>query len=89
MIRMGEDRLTSALESIGGLPRKRAESMNYVLAVSDGVIVAVYRPVRWMESKVMPGRLEFEGEKVREGDLVGMDVSSMFAGRSNPVKYIE
>lgn len=42
-----------------------------------------------MESKVMPGRLEFEGEKVREGDLVGMDVSSMFAGRSNPVKYIE
>ena len=37
--------------------------MNYVLAVSDGVIVAVYRPVRWMESKVMPGRLEFEGEK--------------------------
>lgn len=69
--------------------KKRAESMNYVLAVSDGVIVAVYRPVRWMESKVMPGRLEFEGEKVREGDLVGMDVSSMFAGRSNPVKYIE
>ena len=69
--------------------KKRAESMNYVLAVSDGVIVAVYRPVRWMESKVMPGRLEFEGEKVREGDLVGMDVSSMFTGRSNPVKYIE
>ena len=37
---------------------------------------------------VAPGRFEFEGEKVREGDFVGKDVTSLFAGRSNPVKYL-
>lgn len=68
--------------------KKRVESINYVLAVSDGIIVAVYKPVRWVESKVAPGRFEFEGEKVREGDFVGKDVTSLFAGRSNPVKYL-
>lgn len=68
--------------------KKKAESIQYVVAVSDGVIVAIYRPVKWNESKDMPGRLEFEGEKVREGQLVGMDVTSIFAGHSNPVKYI-
>ena len=41
-----------------------------------------------VESKVAPGRFEFEGEKVREGDFVGKDVTSLFAGRSNPVKYL-
>ena len=68
--------------------KKRAESINYVLAVSEGVIVAVYKPVRWVESKVAPRRFEFEGEKVREGDFVGKDVTNLFAGRSNPVKYL-
>lgn len=67
--------------------KKRVESIDYVLAVSEGIIVGVYRPVRWVESKVAPGRFEFEGEKVREGDFVGKDVTSLFAGRSNPVKY--
>lgn len=68
--------------------KKRVESIDYVLAVSEGIIVGVYRPVRWVESKVAPGRFEFEGEKVREGNFVGRDVTSLFAGRSNPVKYL-
>lgn len=67
---------------------KRAESVDFVLAISDGKPVAVYRPVRWVASS-QPGKYEFEGEKVRENPLAGVNAESVFAGRSNPVRYFD
>lgn len=67
---------------------KRAESVDFVLAISDGKPVAVYRPVRWGASS-QPGKYEFEGEKVRENPLAGVNAESVFAGRSNPVRYFD
>ncbi len=68
---------------------KRAESVDYVLAISEGKAVALYRPVRWIPSAGEPGKYEFEGEKVRENPMAGVNVESVFAGRSNPVKYFD
>lgn len=68
---------------------KRAESVDFVLAISDGKPVAVYRPVRWVASSVEPGKYEFEGEKVRENPLAGVNAESVFAGRSNPIRYFD
>lgn len=53
---------TSARENIA-LSKKRAEDVDYVIAVADGRVVGIYRPKNWSASKEVPGKFEFEGRK--------------------------
>lgn len=71
------------------LSKKRAEGVDYVIAVADGRVVGIYRPKNWSASKEVPGKFEFEGEKIRENPIAAADALWVFAGRSNPVRYMD
>lgn len=71
------------------LSKKRAEDVDYVIAVADGRVVGIYRPKSWSASKEVPGKFEFEGEKIRENPVAVADALWVFAGRSNPVRYMD
>ncbi len=45
---------------------QRAEKANIVLAIYQGIVVAVFKPRIWYETKyhLYPGRWEFEGEQI-------------------------
>ncbi|WP_418551471.1 hypothetical protein [Prevotella sp.] len=72
---------------VSGLRVKKAE---YVFAVSDGLIIGVYRPLRWYitDSKKYEGRWEFEGEALTDSPYLDKSVGNLFYHKRNSVAYV-
>lgn len=45
------------------LSKKRAEGVDYVIAVADGRVVGIYRPKSWSASKEVPGNSNLKAKK--------------------------
>lgn len=69
---------------------ERAQHATHVLAVINGVVEAVFIPVRWYYSKVegKEHRIEFEGKEDIESHYIGKCVQEYYGHSANPVKYI-
>ena len=69
----------------------KAQSADYVLAVYEGIVRAVFKPYNWYEvkePKLFAGtRYAFEGEEVLNSPYLNKDVSKYVQGQS-PVRYI-
>ena len=67
-----------------------ARKDTHVLAISDGVVQAVYLPYRWYltEDPIWLGRYEFEGEEDSDSDYIGQSVREFYGKSQNPIKYI-
>ena len=67
------------------------QSADYVLAVYEGIVRAVFKPHKWYaveEPKLFAGtRYAFEGEEVLNSPYLNKDVSEYVQGQS-PVRYI-
>lgn len=68
----------------------RAKKATRVLAVVEGIVVAVYIPEVWKhtENPQHTGRCEFTGTEETDSDYIGKSVSSYYGRSQNPVKYI-
>ena len=80
---------------------EKAQKAEYVLAVTNGMVVGVYKPLKWMATTManfpgigedIPGRYGFEGEEAPKEikDLyIGHRVPSSFKkkGAANPIRY--
>ena len=68
-----------------------SQSADYVLAVYEGIVRAVFKPHKWYaveEPKLFAGtRYAFEGEEVLNSPYLNKDVSEYVQGQS-PVRYI-
>ena len=69
---------------------EKASLATHVLAVIDGVVVAVYIPKEWKytEDPQHEGRCEFIGTEVTDSDYIGKSVADFYGHSANPVKYI-
>ena len=69
---------------------RRVKEADYVLAVSDGQIIGVYKPLRWYitDCKMYVGRWEFDGEELTDSPYLGQNVGKLFYRKQNPVAYI-
>lgn len=70
---------------------EKASKSTYVLAIKDGRVIAVYKPIEWRytENVQYKGRIEFVGTEVLDSNYIGKDVRTFYRrGASNPVKYI-
>ena len=68
----------------------RASTVDRVLAVASGRVVAAYTPERWEQSPThQPPRYGFEGTVADDAERwLGVDVSHLFLpGAANPVRY--
>lgn len=72
------------------MSRKKAEQADYCLGVSNGKVLAVYRPIAWfvVEDGEYKGRLMFEGKSLDDSPFIGQDYSNVFSHTQNPVRYI-
>lgn len=66
----------------------RAKNAEFVFAISQGVIVGVFKPAHWFPSKDYVGRWEFEGEQIINSPYILMNISHLLGKRQNPVTYI-
>jgi hypothetical protein len=83
------------------LSSRKIEEVEYVLAVIQGLIVGVFKPLRWMEANThnfpefhvnRPGRLGFVGEEAEESVrrlYMGTRIPNAYRkkGAANPVRY--
>ena len=83
------------------ISKKKVEDVEYVLAVIQGMIVGVFKPLKWMEANMenfpefgeeVPGRIAFVGEEAERGVkemYMRKRVPDRFRkrGAANPVKY--
>ncbi|CAN5156536.1 hypothetical protein BH23BAC1_BH23BAC1_26820 [soil metagenome] len=81
--------------------KNKVKDVEYVLAVNQGLIVGVFKPLEWKEGTIenfpefnldLPGRLgfnEIEADHEVEIMYVGKKIPAKFRkkGASNPVKY--
>ena len=69
---------------------EKASLATHVLAVIDGVVVAVYIPTEWKYTSDprYEGRCEFIGIEVVNSDYIGKSVVNLYGRSANPVKYI-
>jgi len=63
------------------LSMSRAKSANYVLAVLDGIVKAVYSGLQWYVSEEWAPRLAFHGNEVTE------DIKEKYVGKRIPPEY--
>lgn len=67
----------------------RARNANLVLAVVHGIVVDVFEPTLWYESKTYVGRFEFEGKPVENSPYKGKCVWNVVNPKSqSPILYI-
>ena len=69
---------------------KKAQQANICLAVLDGKVVKAYHFCQWDTIKEgdLKGRIMFEGVEDDNSDLVGLDLSTIFYRRQNPICYL-
>jgi hypothetical protein len=93
--------LYSATRYAWRMSREKAEQADYVLAVSKGLIRAVFKPTKWLDATVSnfpefnldrPGRIGFEGE-FAPPEIIKMYLRKKVPdeyrkrGAANPIKY--
>ena len=64
------------------LSRDKAEQVEYVLSVLDGVVVAVYGNLQW-------GRDEERGRLYFDGSLAPQEISKKYIGKQIPSEYVQ
>lgn len=67
---------------------KRAQNAGLAFGICSGIIIGVFKPLRWYKSEEYPGRWEFDGEEIEDSPYLNMDISTMIGKRQNPVMYI-
>ena len=67
---------------------EKASLATHVLAIEEGLVVAVFIPQEWMHSKEREGRIEFVGKEDPQSDYIGKCVVTYYGYSANPVKYI-
>ena len=69
---------------------EKASLATHVLAIQEGVVVAVYHPVEWKytEDAAHEGRIEFVGTEIHNSEYIGKCVQSYYSFSANPIKYI-
>lgn len=96
-----EREVYSATRYAWKISRKKVEEVEYVLAVIQGMIVGVFKPIRWMDATAenfpefqldRPGRIGFIGENAEESVrqlYLRKRVPDSYRkrGAANPIKY--
>jgi hypothetical protein len=68
---------------------QRANSAKYILSIASGLVRAVYCDVEWVNSKVDPGRKEFNANIVTNSNYHDKSVAHLFKrGAQLPIRYI-
>lgn len=69
---------------------ERASKATHVFAVVNGIVIAVYIPHEWSNSKDPghEGRCEFVGKEDKHSIYIGKSVKSYYGNSTNPVRYI-
>lgn len=67
---------------------RRAKNADLALGICSGIIIGVFKPLRWYKSEGYPGRWEFDGEEIENSPYLNMDISAFMGKRQNPVMYI-
>lgn len=67
---------------------RRAKNADLALGICSGIIIGVFKPLRWYKSEGYPGRWEFDGEEIENSSYLNMDISAFMGKRQNPVMYI-
>ena len=69
---------------------ERAEKADLVCAICHGIIIGVFKPLRWFPTKndKYQGSWEFEGEQILDSPYQNQDISKIIRKRQNPVTYI-
>ena len=75
------DAIYEATRAAWKLNIDRAKSAEYALAVTNGIIKAVYCEMLWIESERHDGRLEFIGKEASD------NVRAMYIGKRIPTEY--
>jgi len=75
------DAIFAATRSAWKLSMKKAKKADYVLAVMNGVVRAVYSDMEWKPHKERDGRLEFDGNEASES------ITSKYIGKRIPPEY--
>ncbi|MBR5118212.1 MAG: hypothetical protein IK100_06155 [Muribaculaceae bacterium] len=73
------------------LDGKRAEKATHVLAVVNGIVLAVFKPKIWYltenpEYKITK-RWEFDGEEIIDSPHIGKCVRNLLKPSQNPIQY--
>jgi len=69
--------------------RRKAEAIEIVLAVERGLVVGVFRPVRWLDATAenFPGRVPIPGRLGFEGELAEPELAAIYRGRKVPDRF--
>lgn len=84
------------------LKKQRAENVDYVLAVNQGIIIGVFEVKQWLDATpqnfpgfpaLSPGRIGFEGKAVTDSTTLSIYLNKLAPstkkGAANPVRYID
>ena len=70
---------------------KRAEKATHVLAIVDGIVLAVFKPTKWYITDdtryKRAGRWEFEGEELYDTPYIGKSMRNLLKPSQNPIQY--
>jgi hypothetical protein len=67
---------------------ERAEKATHLLAISEGIVIAVYIPTAWRVVKERDNRIECDAVEDLHSEYIGKCVDSYYGFSANPVKYI-
>lgn len=86
------DNIYEATRKYWKLNGRRAKNADYVLATYQGIVRAVFKPIRWIESEKAfetGKRWEFEGEEILRSKYLNKSVKHLInKGNQNPILYI-
>ena len=68
----------------------RVSKSTHVLAIKNGIVVAVYAPEKWFYTKEpkWEGRVEFIGELDLDNEYIGKSVKSLLGNSRKEFRYI-
>lgn len=86
------DNIYEATRKYWRLNGERAKRADYVLSTYQGIVRAVFKPIRWMVSEKTfntGNRWEFEGTEILDSPYLNTSVKSIIHhGNQNPILYI-
>ena len=86
------DNIYEATRKYWKLNGNRARTADYVLAIYQGIVRAVFKPIEWHISNVkfeIGDRWEFTGEEVVDSPYLNVSVKDYIKkGNQNPIRYI-
>ena len=66
---------------------KRAQKATIVLSLYQGIVRAVFEPLKWKQSEEPNGRWEFEGKEIESSPYLHKSVKGIIKCGQNPISY--